>query len=317
MNTPEKIEKKRQLLLERTAEALNVDVSDAEKLFSIVRRSSFRINRLKITDTNALLSELSILGWKGEQSSFYTDGYSIIEGRNELVNSAAFNDGRIFIQNQASWLPVIALDPQPNERILDICAAPGGKASHIAELTNNEAGLTVNDNSRQRLFKLKANFERLGAQYLQQTMYGIERLARSFPEESFDKILLDAPCSGEGLMNISKAKDFEYWSTAQIKRLQQLQKRAITSAWQLLKLGGTLVYSTCTMAPEENELVVDYLMQRNNDATVVPIDTQLPNRYAALNSWHDKAIKSDLSGCIRLAPSEDLEAFFVAKLIKS
>ena len=319
MNTPEKVTAKRSLLLSRTAAALSIGVDEAEALFSIERLSSFRINILKVPEDEIalLLNELKMLGWSGEQSSFYQYGYSIQNGRSELVNSAAFKDGRIFIQNQASWLPVLALDPKPGERILDMCAAPGGKGSHIAELTNNQAELWVNDNSRARLFKLRSNFSRLGARYAEQTMYGIDRLPHVLAVESFDKIILDAPCSGEGLININRSKDFEYWSLAQIKRLQQLQKKAITNAWKLLKPGGTLVYSTCTMTPEENEAVISFLLKRNDDAQLIPLNVKPTNAVPALIEWNGKQFEDQASCCTRLVPSSNLEAFFVAKIRKS
>lgn len=319
MNTPEKVTAKRALLLARTAAALSIGVGEAEALFNIERLSSFRINILKVSEDEiaSLLNELKMLGWSGEQSSFYQYGYSIQNGRSELVNSAAFKDGRIFIQNQASWLPVLALDPKPGEKILDMCAAPGGKGSHIAELTNNQAKLWVNDNSRARLFKLRSNFSRLGARYAEQTMYGIDRLPHVLAVESFDKVILDAPCSGEGLININRPKDFEYWSLAQIKRLQQLQKKAITNAWKLLKPGGTLVYSTCTMAPEENEAVVSFLLKRNDDAQLTPLDVKPTSAVPALTEWNGKQFEDQTSYCSRLVPSPNLEAFFVAKITKS
>lgn len=316
MNTTAKLAAKRALLIARTATALGITDSAAEQLFKICRLSSFRINQLKVDDELSLLAELATDGWSGLQSSFYEHGYSITAGRPEVVNSAAAKDGRIFIQNQASWLPVLAINPHPGDKILDICAAPGGKASHIAELSDNQAELWVNDNSRARLFKLRANFSRLEARYNQQTMYGIDRLPHVLPLASFDKVLLDAPCSGEGLLDIDRDKDFEYWSLAQIKRLQQLQKKAIMAAWKLLKPGGTLVYSTCTMAPEENEAVIDYLLFRNEDAALQRVDVELPNQYPAVGSWSGKPYRSNLKHCVRLAPSTLVEAFFVAKITK-
>lgn len=316
MNTPEKLTAKRELLIRRTAQALNISIQDATQLFVLDRLSSFRINRLKVDDDMSLLAELATNGWEGVQSALYEPGYGIAAGRMSVVNSPAAQSGQIFIQNQASWLPVLALDPKPGERILDMCAAPGGKAAHIAELTNNQAELWVNDNSRARLYKLRSNFARLGVRYTEQTMFGIDRLTHVLPLASYDKILLDAPCSGEGLMDIDRDKDFEYWSLAQIKRLQQLQKKAVTAAWKLLKPGGTLVYSTCTMAPEENEAVIDHLASRWPDAQLQAIDYLGNNRYPALQSWNNKTYKTDLSNCLRLGPSSYIEAFFVAKITK-
>lgn len=316
MNSPEKIQKKRLALIARTAAALEISEADAEAKFAIERKSSFRINTTKVEDDLSLLAELADGGWEGVQSAVYPDGYTISAGRNSVVRSAAALDGRIFIQNQSSWLPVLALDPQPGERILDMCAAPGGKATHIAELTGGNAELWVNDSSKARLFKLRSNFERLGVRYNEQTMYGIDRLPHVLPKAHFDKILLDAPCSGEGLIDINSGKDFEYWSLAQIKRLQQLQRKGLTAAWKLLKPGGTLVYSTCTMAPEEDEAVVQYFLNRQPEAVLSSLDFLIDSSYKPVQSWNGKHFSQDLSTCLRLGPSEYFEAFFVAKIYK-
>lgn len=312
----DKIEVKRQLLAERTAEALAITAQEAEQLLTLDRNSSFRINRIKCDDAEQVLASLALLGWNGAPCSWYEDGYSIESGRDAVINSVELQRGNIFIQNQASWLPSLLLEPQRDEQILDMCAAPGGKAAHIADLTNNHAELWVNDSSRQRLYKLKANFERLGVRAAQITMYDAGKLATRLEPESFDKILLDAPCSGEGLINIGKDKDLQYWSRSQIKRLQGLQKKLIMSAWQLLKPGGTLIYSTCTMAPEENEAVVDYLIRRAENCQVVPIAIRPANAVTPVQQWHGKHYDEQISNSLRLSPSPFVEAFYVAKLTK-
>ncbi len=308
---------KRQLLLERTALALDIDEAMAEEVMGRERKSSFRINRLKCSDTEKLLADLALQGWNGSRCDWYEDGYDIKDGRQALISSSHVANGEIFIQNQASWLPVLALDPQPDERILDMCAAPGGKASHIAALTNNKAELWTNDSSRQRLFKLKSNFERLGVQASKITMYSAEKLAQKLEGETFDKILLDAPCSGEGLININKPKDLQYWSRPHIKRLQSLQKKLIMNAWSLLSPGGILVYSTCTMAPEENEAVVDYLLRRAENAEVVEMKITPENAVAPVMQWNNKQYDTRINSTLRLAPASKIEAFYVAKLTKS
>ena len=142
------------------------------------------------------------------------------------------------------------------------------------------------------------------------------RLSQQLPAESFDKILLDAPCSGEGLMTLDDLKLFDSWSVAHIRRLSALQKKILTNAWRLLKPGGALVYSTCTMAPEENEAVVDYFLRKHPDASLEPVSFDLDNRLPAVSLWNDKPFENDLSPCLRLMPSTSYEAFFVAKLVK-
>jgi NOL1/NOP2/sun family putative RNA methylase len=310
----DKLDQKRQALLERTVSALGVDADRAKELLSLGRTQSVRVNSLRAN--THVVEEMMALGWSGKQFGWLADGYSIESGLAELRDSSLAANGQIYIQNAASWLPVLMLDPQPGEHVLDVCAAPGGKTSHIAAYAKNQAFITANDNSRPRLAKLRANLERLGVQNAECTLYDATQLARKLDGQQFDKILLDAPCSGEGMMNYQSDKDFATWSVAHIKRLQQLQKRLITQAWQLLKPGGTLVYSTCTMAPEENEAVIDYLLRKNDNVRIVSLDFELPNRANAVMEWNGKHYASEVARSLRLTPSSQIEAFFVCKLEK-
>ncbi len=314
-----KIHNKKELLIERTARALAVEPETAAALLRIGRIQSFRVNPLK-ADTKAVMSALAPLGWEGKVYDWYPQGYSIDSDITAIRDSSLFANGQIYIQNAASWLPVLALDAQPDDEILDVCAAPGGKTSHIAVQTNNRARITANDNSRPRLAKLRANLERLGVQGVDYTLYEASQLSYKLKDRQFDKILLDAPCSGEGMMAFDNDKDFQYWSVAQIKRLQQLQKKIMGQAWRLLKPGGTLVYSTCTMAPEENEAVIDYLLRHNDDAHIVALDNlkeQLPNVGRPVLEWNNKRYSPDIKDVLRLHPSPQIEACFVCKLTKS
>jgi 16S rRNA (cytosine1407-C5)-methyltransferase len=306
---------KRQAWISRTMEVFGISETEAIRLLSTPRQQSIRINPLR-GDAKATLKELKDLGWKGESVAWCPNGYTITSDKQVVRDSEAVAEGRVFIQNAASWLPIVFLDPQPSETILDVCAAPGGKTSHIAAVTANGAHIWANDNSRARLAKLQANLERLDANVENYTLYDATMLARKLSNEQFDRILLDAPCSGEGMMSLENPKDFSSWSVAQIKRLQQLQKRVITQAWQLLKPGGTLVYSTCTMAPEEDEAVIDYLLRSTDDATIIPIDLKLPNRVATVKEWNGKMFAPATEGAMRLKPSLEIEAFFVCKLQK-
>jgi NOL1/NOP2/sun family putative RNA methylase len=308
---------KQSALIARTAEALQITEPEAEQLLSTKRRQSIRINPLR-TEIETALTAMRALGWRGEPYSWLPEGYSVIEGLEALRDSEIVARGDVLIQNAASWLPVLALNPGSDESILDMCAAPGAKTSHLAARTLNRASITANDNSRPRLAKLRALTNRLGANVDRYTLYDARLLAEKLKGEQFDKILLDAPCSGEGLMRLDIAKDFDMWSVAQIKRLQQLQKRLILQAWRLLKPGGTLVYSTCTMAPEENEAVIDYLLRRHRDAELVLLDDYvLPNRVPAVQVWNQKQFNPEMQKCLRLRPSSDIEAFFVASIRKS
>lgn len=308
---------KRMLLINRTAAALGIPEHKARVLLGIRRQQSVRINTLK-THTH-VVEELMALGWSGRQFDWFADGYTIETGLTDVRDSELVASGQVYIQNAASWLPVLVLDVRPGEYVLDVCAAPGGKTSHIAAYAGNQAYITANDNSRPRLAKLRANLERLGVENVEYTLFDAAQLARRFEGRWFDKILLDAPCSGEGMMRFDRDKDFETWSVAQIKRLQQLQKRILMQAWQLLRPGGTLVYSTCTMAPEENEAVIDYLLRHAQDAQTeaITLERHIPNRVSPRVIWNDKQYHDGVVNALRLQPSADIEAFFVCKLVKS
>ena len=313
-NKADKLDSKRAVWLERTQLILNVPEHGALDLLNTERQQSIRLNPL-VADPEATIVQLRNLGWRGESYTWAPYCYTVDVGLEVIRDNDLTLSGAVYIQNAASWLPVLALDPQPGEEILDVCAAPGGKASHIAAITSNQAALTVNDNSRPRLAKMRANLERLGVE-ADFTLFDATRLARKFEGQQFDKILLDAPCSGEGLMQYGRDKDFATWSVAHIHRLASLQKQIILQAWGLLKPGGTLVYSTCTMAPEENEAVVDYLLRKRRDAVLEPVEFDTPNRVPNVASWNDKAFAPEISQCLRLAPSPAVEAFFVAKFRK-
>lgn len=300
--------KKQAQLIERVAKITSMSADHAEQLLHNKLTPSVRLNPLA-KPPQKTLAKMRDLGWQGEKVEWLDNGYSIITGYEALRDSELVAEGAIYIQNEASWLPVVALDPKPGEAILDMCAAPGGKTSHIAALTDNGGTLTANDNSKPRLLKLQANMERLHAK-AEYTLYDATRLDRSFEGQLFDKILLDAPCSGEGLINLANEKNLDTWSVAHIRRLAMLQKRLILTAWRLLKPGGRLVYSTCTMAPEENEAVIDWLLRRAPDAIIIPLPIPLRNTQKGLPSWNDQAYDKRAEQAVRLLSKEGREAFF-------
>lgn len=316
--TDDKFHQKQQVLIERTMRALVINEEEAKQLLSIGRQQSIRINTL-LTSVESATDALHKAGVNVQVSPLMKEGLFVDANLTAARDSELAEEGKIYIQNAASWLPVLALDPQPSETILDMCAAPGGKTSHIAQYANNQAVIYANDNSRPRLHKLQSNLKRLGVQNTEFTLHDATKLTSNFDNEFFDKILLDAPCSGEGMMTLDNKKDFESWSVAHIKRLQKLQKKLIVQAWHLLKPGGTLVYSTCTMAPEENEAVIDYLLRHNEDMqveTMEGLSTALHNKAAPVLSWNDKQFDERISHALRLVPSQEVEAFFVIKLTK-
>lgn len=305
--------RKADIWMKRTVLISQKNEEEVRKHLQTPRSQSIHVNPLKADVSELSEYQLLPVYW-ADTYSFQADATTL----QRINNSALVDEGKVYIQNAASWLPVFALDPQPGERILDVCAAPGGKSSHIQALTLNRSVLVCNDNSKPRLLKLQRNMERLGA-VAEYMLADATRLSRILEPASFDKILIDAPCSGEGLMTLlaEDEKLFDSWSVAHIRRLSDLQKRLTLEAWRLLRPGGVLVYSTCTMAPEENEAVVDYLLRKQPDAKLLPFDLNLENRAPVVSKWNDRPYQNDLNHCLRLLPSELTEAFFVAKITKT
>lgn len=306
---------KRAQLLARIGELPGVSAEALVAQLSGKLQQSVRINPLK-NDSMETLAAMRNLGWQGEPVSWCDDAFTISAGYEQLRDSKLADQGLIYIQNSSSWLPVVALEPQPGERVLDVCAAPGGKTSHLAALMHGEGRIAANDNSRPRLMRLQRNLERLGVSATY-TLHDATRLAHHFEGQQFDRILIDAPCSGEGLVDLDDAKSLDTWSVAHIKRLSQLQKRIISQAWQLLAPGGTLVYSTCTTAPEENELIIDWLLRRMPDAQLADISIDNPLLSPGVTSWQSREFNPDLHQTRRMLPNNaGRELFFLAKLTK-
>ncbi len=214
-----------------------------------------------------------------------------------------------FIFDPVSLVPCLALDPRKGETILDMCAAPGTKTFIMSFLTNNEAHITANDISFQRAKRLKFNAEKFGLSVNTMNVSG-RKIGGSF-----DKILLDAPCSGEGMVN-KKEKLFEHWSEKGVRFLARKQKKLITHAFDLLKDGGTLVYSTCTFEPDENEAVIDFLISKKGG--MIEDITLNINHISGLTSWEGKSFVKGMEKCLRIYPFHNgTGGFFTARIRKS
>ena len=297
-----------------------LDQADFEKYEKIIQEpllNSIRCNTLKISPEE-LKIKLEKKGWKISQPLKNYPEVMVVENElqpGELGRSMEHLLGYYYIQELASMLPAIALAPKPNELILDLCASPGSKTSQIASQINNTGTIIANDVKIERIKILASNLERCGVADAIITREDGVALCEKLKEQGlkFDKILLDAPCSGEGTMR-SSPKTCLMWNSNTIKSLSKLQKKLFQKAFEILKEGGEMVYSTCTHAPEENEEVVDFALKEFKDKIKIEkINLPVKCREGVVE-WENKKYDKRVKFCARIYPQDNnSEGFFIAK----
>ena len=221
--------------------------------------------------------------------------------------------GWIYGQEEVSALPARVLDPQPNERVWDACAAPGSKTSQIAALQNDDGVVVATDSNLGRLSALRTNTEQLGITSVAVTNEDARNHSlKPFDGEEYDRALVDAPCSCEG--TVRKNPDtLDEWSLDHVEGIAGVQKGVLRRAVQATKAGGTVVYSTCTFAPEENEAVLDYVLDEEECRLIdfeIPLDST-----AGVTEWEDEEFDPSVEKARRIYPHHnDTGGFFCAKL---
>ncbi len=184
--------------------------------------------------------------------------------------TTAFKNGLITIQDESSMLPALALNVKSGMKVLDMCAAPGGKTTHIAELMNDEGEICAHDVHDHKLALIKANADRLGLQAIQTISGDSRKLLDHYAVASFDRILVDAPCSGLGV--IRRKPEIKYTKTEQdFENLSNLQLELLATASELIKQKGVIVYSTCTVELKENKEVVERFLAKHPDMMKIPL----------------------------------------------
>ncbi|HIH43223.1 TPA: NOL1/NOP2/sun family putative RNA methylase [Candidatus Woesearchaeota archaeon] len=282
-------------------------------------RRTIRVNTLKISvpELKKRLKE----NWKLTPVPWCKEGFwieNIKDGRRDIGNLVEHSLGYIYIQEASSLIPPIVLEPKKNEVVLDMCASPGSKTTQIAQYMKNTGLLIANDYKGMRLAPLGMNIQRMGITNTVITLMEGRYFANFKQNPIFDKVLVDAPCSGTG--NIRRSlKTLLIWNPDMIKRLGGTQKQLLRTGFEILKPGGTLVYSTCTLEPEENEAVVDSLLEQYPNAKLQKIDAKKLkiNHSPAILKFEDKEYSSEIEKCLRIFPQDnDSEGFFVAKIKK-
>jgi NOL1/NOP2/sun family putative RNA methylase len=281
---------------------------------------SIRCNTLKISPKN-LKKRLEEKGWVIELPFEKYPEIMIVKNKllpGELGRALEHLLGYYYIQEIASMLPIIALKPAPKETFLDLCAAPGSKTTQAAAMMKNSGTILANEVSMGRMRILASNTERCGVTNLIISKKEGEALCKKLEKQNmkFDKILVDAPCSGEGTLR-SSPKTYTMWNPKNIKSLSRIQKRLFTAAFKILKIGGEMIYSTCTHAPEENERIVDFALKEfKEQIEIQKIELPITPRQG-ITKWLDEEYSEDVKFSCRVYPQDNnTEGFFISKFKK-
>ncbi len=288
------------------------DIDEFKKASLTYLRRSIRVNTLKISVAEAKKRigkawDLTPVPWCKE--AFFIKHAT--EDRRDVGNLIEHTLGYIYIQEAASLIPPLVLSPKPGDIVLDMCASPGSKSTQLAQYMKNKGILVANDYRWDRLQPLGLNMQRMGVSNAVITLSE----GRYFSKPMFDRSLVDAPCSGTGAIRKS-LKTVVIWNPNMIRRLASQQKQLICAGFESLKPGGIMVYSTCSLEPEENEGVVSHLLSKYANAKIEKIKLKIKRSPPVLEfegNKYDERIKD----CLRIWPQDnDTEGFFVAKIKK-
>lgn len=289
--------------------------ADVDASYCQRKTVSLRLNPLMapVHETLDTLADFPLRPWAGHDEVFVVEP----EWREQLTHHATAGDGRIYIQGLSSMAAVWALQAQPGEEILDLAAAPGGKTSYIAACMQNTGRLAAVEPVKARFFRLKANLQRLGVRNSHTYMKDGAIVGRLTPER-FDRVLLDAPCSSEAQFTRLDPDSWSHWSVRKVKECARLQTKLLRSAVQALKPGGVMVYSTCSLSPEENECVLQSVLQAHPEMQPQPLPALAPlPTLPGLTEWNGTALDARLQHAVRILPSAHSDAFFICKLHKA
>jgi len=275
-------------------------------------RRSIRVNTL-LSSVKDVKKSIEDKGWKLIPIPWCKEGFWISHPeRRDVGNLLEHHLGKIYVQEAASMIPPLVLQPKPGDIILDLCAAPGSKTTQMAVMMKNEGLIVANDYKGQRLQSLGINLQRSClTNVLVTLMHG-----KRFHNFQFDKILVDAPCSGTGTIRKS-LKTIRIWNPRSITKLARQQKQLLENAFKNLKPGGELVYSTCSVEPEENEGVVSYLLNEFEDSETVKVELPGLKLGKPIMKFNGEEYHQGVKYSLRIWPQDnDTEGFFVCKIKK-
>ena len=259
---------------------------------------TFRINTLKTTK-EYIIQNLKENQIEYEEIKWNNDAIIIKNATEDDIRKLKiYEEGKIYLQSLSSMIPPIILEPKEKENILDMTAAPGGKTTQISAISNGKSYITACEKNKIRCDRLKYNLQKQGVGNVNVMQEDARKLSDFF---SFDKILLDAPCSGSGTESIFNSK----FNEELIQRSAKTQEELLIKALKILKKDGEMIYSTCSILKEENENVLQKVLKKF-DAKIIPIEKIEVIEYLPVN----------IEGTLCVCPTDLYEGFFVAKIRK-
>lgn len=286
-------------LLSQYGEELTTKIIEGYQNSRVV---SLRINTIK-SSKEEIITILKDNNISYKDISWYDNALVVNTNEDTLRELDIYKEGKIYLQSLSSQLPPLFLNPQENEMILDMAAAPGGKTTEIAALSNNKAMITAIEKNKIRSERLQYNIDKQGAKKVTVLNTDARNLNEYF---MFDKILLDAPCSGSGTITNSNFNNFD---EDLVNRSIKFQTSLLKEAIKHLKVGGELIYSTCSILKEENELVLSSILKEYSNIKIEQL---------ALTNYQDLPIlPTTIEGTLCVCPTTYYEGFFVSKLTKT
>lgn len=300
----------REYMVKRYLALFGAETEDFLKGNDLTIPKTIRINTLAASP-NSVMARLRGKGVQVESIDGLPYAFRIQESEVPLGATTEYLLGHYMLQSLASMWAVEALDPKRTEFVVDMCAAPGGKTTLIAQFMENSGVLLATDINRKRIRSLRSNLSRMRVE----NAYVMRMDAAQLPELGIqaDAVLLDAPCTGEGLIPVDPSRK-QSRSEEDITTMMRVQQKLILAAVQLLREGGSLVYSTCSFAPEENEEIIDYALQQ---CPIQVIDTGLPIGDPGFTAPFGRDLNVSVQRARRFYPfKHQMEGFFICRMKK-
>ncbi|MCZ7610231.1 MAG: RsmB/NOP family class I SAM-dependent RNA methyltransferase [Ignavibacterium sp.] len=289
----------------------------ADKYLAFIKKEP--IQYIRVNTSRISREELStVLSEKYQIKTVQVDNFEnvlkVSEGQDRIGKTIEHILGFYYIQSLSSMLPPLVINPDSSDIVMDLCGAPGSKSTQLAELMNGKGTLIINEIDNERIKSLIFNLERMIV-INSSVIHSKGEVLSKIYNDHFTKVLVDAPCSGLGIIQ-KKGEVNKWWSLDHVQRLQQLQIRLLVSAIKMAKTGAEIVYSTCTLSVEENEMVIDKILEKY-PVKLEQVKLPVPTRQA-FTEYENLKFNPELKKAVRVLPWEiDSDGFFLVKMIKT